>query len=72
VYERSLERHGAAETGVLGVNGVRGNNEQGIFSICSKQEEWSHTLKCEGTRIWMDEISGKSLGISVPKYILEG
>jgi hypothetical protein len=33
---------------------VRRHKEQGIYFICSKEEEWSHMLSCEGTKICGD------------------
>jgi hypothetical protein len=35
----------------LEAEGVRRNNEQGICSKCSKEEDWSHILRCDGRKI---------------------
>jgi hypothetical protein len=44
---------------VCRLKGVRRNSEWGFSSICSKEEEWSHILRCERTKIWRDEILDK-------------
>lgn len=30
--------------------------EEGDLPLCSKEEDWHHVLRCEGTTIWRDEI----------------
>jgi hypothetical protein len=35
------------------------NIEKRIFSVYSKEEDWKHTLKCEGTEGWRDEVLDK-------------
>jgi hypothetical protein len=45
--------------GVWWLKGVRRNNEQRVCSMCSKEEDWGHVLRCEGTNIWRDEILDK-------------
>jgi hypothetical protein len=46
---------------------VRGNNEPGMFSICRKEEDFNHVLRCEGMRFWT-----RSLGILKYKWVLQG
>jgi hypothetical protein len=41
------------------LEGVRRKNERGICPICSKEENQSHILRCEGTLIWGDQILNK-------------
>jgi hypothetical protein len=33
-----------------------------VCPTCSKQEDWSHILRCEETKIWRDEILDKRFG----------
>jgi hypothetical protein len=37
------------------------SNEQGIYPMCSKEDDWSHVLCCKGTVIWNDRIFDKRL-----------
>jgi hypothetical protein len=32
------------------LKGVRGNIEQGICPMCSKEEDWSHIFRCDETK----------------------
>jgi hypothetical protein len=41
------------------LKGVRRSNEQEICPRCSKEDDWSHILRCEGTEIWRDQILGE-------------
>jgi hypothetical protein len=34
------------------------NSVQGIWPIGCKEEDWSHILRCERTKIWWDQILG--------------
>jgi hypothetical protein len=34
----------------------RRNTNQRMCPMCSKEEGWSHILKCEGTRSWREEL----------------
>jgi hypothetical protein len=43
----------------LGTEGVRKNNEQGLCPICDKEKSWSHILRCEGIKIWRDQVLDK-------------
>jgi hypothetical protein len=56
MYKGSQERNSMT---VCRLKGVRRNSEWGISPICSKEEEWSHILRCEGTKIWRDKILDK-------------
>jgi hypothetical protein len=40
--------------GIWRLKGAGGNTDQGMSFICSKEEGWSHMLRCEGTRSWRD------------------
>jgi hypothetical protein len=41
------------------LKGVRKDNEHRVCPICSKAEVWGHMLRCEGTKIWRNQILGK-------------
>jgi hypothetical protein len=41
--------------------------EQKIYSISSKEEVYSHIVRCEGTNIWGDDILD-----NFQKYVLRG
>jgi hypothetical protein len=45
--------------GVWGLKEIRRNNEQGICPISNTEEDWSHILRCEETRIWRHQILDK-------------
>jgi hypothetical protein len=47
--------------GIWRLKGVRGNIDQGMCPICSKQEGWSRILRCEGTRSLRDELVDKRM-----------
>jgi hypothetical protein len=38
------------------LKGIRKNEETGIFPICRKEEVLSHILKCDGMKMWREEI----------------
>jgi hypothetical protein len=42
--------------GIWRLKGIRKNVEIGICPICSKEEELSHILRCDGTKMWREEI----------------
>jgi hypothetical protein len=44
---------------VLRLERARRNKEQGICCTCSREEDWSHISKSEGTKIWRHETLGK-------------
>jgi hypothetical protein len=41
------------------LNSARGNTDQVTCPIHSKEEGWSHVLRCEGTRSWKDKLADK-------------
>jgi hypothetical protein len=41
------------------LKGIRKNVEIGISPICRKEEELSHILRCDGTKMWREEILDK-------------
>jgi hypothetical protein len=43
----------------LEVEGIRKNVEFGICPTCRKEEELSHILRCDGTKMWRAEILDK-------------
>jgi hypothetical protein len=45
--------------GIWRLNGIRKNVEIGICPICRKEEELSHILRCDGTKMWREEILDK-------------
>jgi hypothetical protein len=45
--------------GIWRLKGVRGNTEQGMCSVCNKNEGWSHILRCAETRSWREELVDK-------------
>jgi hypothetical protein len=42
--------------GIWRLKGIRKNVEIGICPICKKEEELSHVLRCDGTKMWREEI----------------
>jgi hypothetical protein len=42
--------------GIWRLKGVRGNIDQGMCPICSKEEGRRHILRCEETISWRDEL----------------
>jgi hypothetical protein len=45
--------------GIWRLKGIRKNVEIGICPICRKEEELSHILRCDGTKMWKEEILDK-------------
>jgi hypothetical protein len=45
--------------GIWKLKGVRGNTEQGMCPMCNKEEGWSHTLRCDETKSWREELVDK-------------
>jgi hypothetical protein len=56
---RINEKHGMVEEGILEIEGIRKNVKIGICPICRKEEELSHILRCDGTKMWREEILDK-------------
>jgi hypothetical protein len=50
---------GWSKMGIWRLKGVRGNTEQGMCSMCNKEEGWGHILRCEETRSWRQELLDK-------------
>jgi hypothetical protein len=42
--------------GIWRLKGIRKNVEIGICPICRKEEELSHILRCDGMKMWREEI----------------
>jgi hypothetical protein len=49
------------------MKGVRENVEIGMSPTCLKEKELSHVLRCDGTKMWREEILGMRFGISIDK-----
>jgi hypothetical protein len=45
--------------GIWKLKAVRGNIEQGICPICSKEESWSHIFRCDETKSWRNDLVDK-------------
>jgi hypothetical protein len=45
--------------GIWRLKGIRKNVEIGICPICREEEELSHILRCDGTKMWREEILDK-------------
>jgi hypothetical protein len=45
--------------GIWRLKGIRKNVEIGICPICRNEEELSHILRCDGTKMWREEILNK-------------
>jgi hypothetical protein len=45
--------------GIRKLKGVRGNIEQGICPMCSKEEGWSHICRCDETKSWRNDLVAK-------------
>jgi hypothetical protein len=45
--------------GIWRLKGIRKNVEIGICPICRKEEESSHIFRCDGTKMWREEILDK-------------
>jgi hypothetical protein len=45
--------------GVWRLKVVKRKNSHGICSVCRKEEESSQMLRCQGTKIWRDQILKK-------------
>jgi hypothetical protein len=43
------------------------NTEHGMCPMCSKEEGWSHILRCEKTRNWREELVDKRFTSIEPK-----
>jgi hypothetical protein len=53
--------------GIWILKGVKGNTEQGMCPICNKEDGWSHTLRCGGTRSWREELVDKRFASIEPE-----
>jgi hypothetical protein len=62
-------RRGTAwwKMGIWRLKCVRGNTDQGVRPICSKEEGWSHILRYKGTRIWRDKLLDKRFTSNDPE-----
>jgi hypothetical protein len=54
------------ENGHLEIKRARGNIHQGLCPTYSKMERWSHTLICEKTRSWRDELVDERFASTAP------
>jgi hypothetical protein len=45
--------------GIWKLKGVRGNIEQGICPMCSKEEGWRHIFRCDETKSWRNDLVHK-------------
>jgi hypothetical protein len=59
MHPRDFRGIGWWKTGIWILKGVRGNTEQGMCSVCNKEEGWSHMLIREETRSWREELVDK-------------
>jgi hypothetical protein len=53
--------------GIWRLKGIRKNVEIGICTICRKEEELSHVLRCDGAKMWREEILDKNFWIIDPE-----
>jgi hypothetical protein len=44
---------------LIKLKGVRGNIEQGICPMCSKEEGLSHIFRCDETKSWRNDLADK-------------
>jgi hypothetical protein len=66
------QRNSVIENESLETEGVVRNSEQGICSVRSKEEGWSHILRCGRTKIGGIRIWTNSAEISMQKYVPGG
>jgi hypothetical protein len=60
VYSQEARRGiGWWKMGIWKLKGVRGNIEQGICPMCSKEEGWSHIFRCDETKSWRNDLFDK-------------
>jgi hypothetical protein len=45
--------------GIWKLKGVRGNIEQGMCPMCSKEEGWRHIFRCDETKSWRNDLVDK-------------
>jgi hypothetical protein len=45
--------------GIQKLKGVRRSIEQGICHVCNKEGGWSHTLICDETKSWREDLDDK-------------
>jgi hypothetical protein len=50
---------GCWKMGIWKLKGVRGNTEQGMCPMCSKEEGWSHTFRRDETKSWRNDLVDK-------------
>jgi hypothetical protein len=53
--------------GIWRLKVVRGDADQGMCPICSKEEGWRYILRCDRTRSWRDELVGKRFTSIAPE-----
>jgi hypothetical protein len=58
--------------GVWKLKGVRRSNGQWICPIFNKEGNWSHILRCDGTKFRGTKFWTRGLGILMEKYLLGG
>lgn len=59
MYRMCQERNSTWQIRFWRLMGVKRNNEQGIFLMCSKEEDWKWILRCAEKQIRMDDILDK-------------
>jgi hypothetical protein len=52
--------------GIWRLKGAWGNTDQGMCPICSKEEGWTHILRCEETKRWRDELVDDASSQRIP------
>jgi hypothetical protein len=53
--------------GIWKLKDVRGNIEQGICPMCSKEEGWSRIFRCDETKSWRNDLVDKRFTSVDPK-----
>jgi hypothetical protein len=53
--------------GICILKGVRSNTEQGICPLCNKEEGRSHTLGCDETKSWREDLVDKRFTSADPE-----
>jgi hypothetical protein len=68
IYTQEARRGiGWWKMGIWRLKCARGNTNKGMCRICSKEEGWSHILRCEGTRRWRDKLVEARFTITDPE-----
>lgn len=58
------------EDGDLWLKGTVKNVETGICPVSRREEELSRTLRCDGKKMWKENLCVSDFGISIQKYEL--